>query len=212
VIGKYRGIQWYFKCFKQYADFNGRARRKEYLMFALFNFIFCFVAIIFDNVLKLGIGGFVYGPIYILYTLAVLIPGLAVTVRRLHDTGKSGWMILISLIPLIGFIWLLVLILTDSESEKNDFGLNPKNIEKQGTAQANAGEISTSSSSGNAGKVFFVREDKDQTGTFITYNASCKADAINFLTPLNITQPSYYVVVDTPEGSFGKDNQGLYQE
>ena len=67
-----------------------------------------------------------YGPLYGIYALAVLIPGLAVAVRRLHDVGKSGWMILITLIPLIGAIWLLVLLVTDSNLGENQYGQNPK--------------------------------------------------------------------------------------
>jgi uncharacterized membrane protein YhaH (DUF805 family) len=119
---------WYLKCLKQYADFSGRARRKEYWMFALFNMIFFIVAMILDNVLGLTVGELPYGAFYFLYALAVLIPGLAVSVRRLHDVGKSGWMILISLIPIVGGIWLLVLMLTDSNLEENQFGANPKTV------------------------------------------------------------------------------------
>lgn len=119
---------WYLKCLKQYADFSGRARRKEYWMFALFNTIFYIVAMILDNVLGLTVGELPYGAFYFLYALAVLIPGLAVSVRRLHDVGKSGWMILISLIPIVGGIWLLVLMLTDSNPEENQFGANPKTV------------------------------------------------------------------------------------
>ena len=119
-------MNWYLKVLKQYADFSGRARRKEYWMFVLFNMIFAFFAMILDNILGFAIEGIGYGPLYGLYTLAVLIPGLAVAVRRLHDVGKSGWMILIALIPLIGAIWLLVLTVTDSNPGENQYGKNPK--------------------------------------------------------------------------------------
>ncbi len=64
-----------------------------------------------------------------LYTLAVLLPGIAVAVRRLHDIGKSGWWILISLVPIIGGIWLIVLLATDSEPIENEYGPNPKALE-----------------------------------------------------------------------------------
>jgi len=94
-------MNWYLKVLKQYADFSGRARRKEYWMFVLFNMIFAIVAMILDFVLGIAIG---YSPLYVLYALAMLIPGLAVAVRRLHDVGKSGWMTLIAFIPLIGSI------------------------------------------------------------------------------------------------------------
>jgi len=119
-------MNWYLKVLKQYADFSGRARRKEYWMFVLFNMIFAIVAAILDNVLGIAMEGTGYGPLYGIYALAVLIPGLAVAVRRLHDVGKSGWMILIALIPLIGAIWLLVLLVTDSNPGENQYGQNPK--------------------------------------------------------------------------------------
>ena len=121
-------MDWYLKVLKQYADFSGRARRKEYWMFALFNMIFAIVAMILDNVLGIAMEGIGYGPLYGLYALAMLIPGLAVGVRRLHDVGKSGWMFLIVLIPLIGAIWLLVLFFTDSQLENNKWGQNQKEI------------------------------------------------------------------------------------
>jgi len=119
-------MNWYLKVLKQYADFSGRARRKEYWMFVLFNMIFAIVAAILDNVLGIAMEGTGYGPLYGIYALAVLIPGLAVAVRRLHDVGKSGWMILIALIPLVGAIWLLVLLVTDSNPGENQYGQNPK--------------------------------------------------------------------------------------
>jgi uncharacterized membrane protein YhaH (DUF805 family) len=119
-------MNWYVKVLKQFADFSGRARRKEYWMFALFNMIFALVAMVLDNVTGLTISELPYGVFYILYALAVLIPGLAVVVRRLHDLGKGGGWIFISLIPLIGGIWLLILVCTDSESGDNRFGEYPK--------------------------------------------------------------------------------------
>jgi uncharacterized membrane protein YhaH (DUF805 family) len=121
-------MNWYLKVLKQYADFSGRARRKEYWMFVLFDMIFAIVAMILDNVLGIAIEGIGYGPLYGLYVLAMLIPGLAVAVRRLHDVGKSGWMFFIVLIPLIGAIWLLVLMVTDSQQGTNKWGQNPKEM------------------------------------------------------------------------------------
>lgn len=119
-------MNWYIKVLKQYADFEGRARRTEYWMFFLFNIIFMIVAMLLDNTLGIAMGEFGYGPIYGLYTLAVLIPSIAVGVRRLHDIGKSGWMLLVSFIPFIGFIWLLVLMVTDGNPGTNQYGPNPK--------------------------------------------------------------------------------------
>ena len=119
-------MNWYLKVLKQYADFGGRARRSEYWYFTLFSTIFAILAMILDNVLGIAIEGIGYGPIYILYGLAMFVPGLAVLVRRLHDVGKSGWMYFIALIPIIGAIWLLVLLFTDSQQGDNNWGANPK--------------------------------------------------------------------------------------
>lgn len=127
-INKIKIMNWFLKVLKQYADFSGRARRKEYWMFVLFNVIFGIVAMILDNILGIAMEGIGYGPIYGLYLLALIIPGLAVAVRRLHDIGKSGWMFLIILIPFVGAVWLLVLFCTDSQEGENKWGQNPKEI------------------------------------------------------------------------------------
>jgi uncharacterized membrane protein YhaH (DUF805 family) len=119
-------MNWYLKALKNYAVFSGRARRKEYWMFALFNGIFLIVAAILDNILGTTIKNVGYGLFYCLYGLAVLIPSLAVSFRRLHDVGKSGWFFLIALIPIIGAIWLLVLVCTDGNAGENEYGANPK--------------------------------------------------------------------------------------
>lgn len=123
-------MNWYLKVLKQYTDFSGRARRKEYWMYTLFNLIFLFCAAIIDTLLGtsfdmngVSVG---YGYVYMLYSLFVFIPGLAVAVRRLHDVGKSGWFMFIVLIPLVGVIWLFVLTLTDSDAGSNKWGPNPK--------------------------------------------------------------------------------------
>jgi uncharacterized membrane protein YhaH (DUF805 family) len=121
-------MNWYLKVLKQYADFGGRARRTEYWMFVLFNVIFSIVALTLDNVLGISFTAGSGGPIYIIYGLALFIPGLAVSVRRLHDTGRSGWMMLIVFIPLIGFIWLIVLMASDGIFGNNQYGQNPKEI------------------------------------------------------------------------------------
>jgi uncharacterized membrane protein YhaH (DUF805 family) len=126
-------MKWYLKVLNNYATFSGRARRSEFWFFVLFNMIFALVAMGIDNVLgttfKMGYGvSLPYGYLYLVYVLAVLIPGLAVAVRRLHDVGKSGWMYFIVLIPIIGSIWLLVLFFTDSEVGSNKWGENPKEV------------------------------------------------------------------------------------
>ena len=119
-------MKYYLKAIENYSNFSGRSRRKEYWIFGLFNLIFAVFAIILDNLFGLTFDLAPYGSIYVIYALCVFIPGLAVTVRRLHDVGKSGWMILISIIPIIGPIWLLVLLFTDSDTGENEYGQNPK--------------------------------------------------------------------------------------
>lgn len=119
-------MNWYLEVLKKYVDFSGRARRKEYWMFILFNMIFLIIAAILDNVLGIAIEYLYYGPIYILYALAVLLPGLAVAVRRLHDVGKSGFYVFINFIPIVGGIWFIVLMCTDGTPGENQYGPNPK--------------------------------------------------------------------------------------
>ncbi len=118
----------YIAVLKKYAVFSGRARRKEYWMFVLFNAIFSLVASLLDMVLFfMPFSGF--GPLWVVYTIALFIPGLAVSIRRLHDVGKSGWYYFIILIPIGGPIWLLVLLCTDSQPGGNKYGPNPKGEE-----------------------------------------------------------------------------------
>ena len=113
-------MEWYLKVVRDnYANFNGRASRQEYWMFFLFNMIFAIVIIGIDIILGLGF-------LYIIYSLVVMIPGMAVNIRRLHDIGKSGWMVLIVLIPCIGAFWLLYLMVQDSSPLDNEYGLSPK--------------------------------------------------------------------------------------
>lgn len=111
-----------------YADFRGRARRREYWMFTLVNAIIAFVLGLIDGVmgLNLGDGSQPVGLLGLIYSLVVLVPGLAVSVRRLHDTGRSGWWLLIGLIPFVGAIVLLIFTVSDSQPGPNRWGPNPK--------------------------------------------------------------------------------------
>jgi len=132
-------VNWYIEVLKKYAVFSGRARRKEYWMFILFNFIFSLVAWLLDVVIFVMTfwGGFWgFGPIGVVYAIAVFIPGLAVAVRRLHDVGKSGWYYFIILIPIAGPIWFLVLLCSDSQPGDNKYGPNPKGEEGNGKSIA----------------------------------------------------------------------------
>jgi uncharacterized membrane protein YhaH (DUF805 family) len=114
-------MNWYLEVLKKYAVFDGRARRKEYWMFSLFNIIIALI---------LGLGELSAGSdqnvLVALYALAVLLPGLAVGVRRLHDTGRSGWWLFIAFVPIIGAIVLLVFMVQDSQPGENQYGPNPK--------------------------------------------------------------------------------------
>jgi uncharacterized membrane protein YhaH (DUF805 family) len=123
-------MNYYLTVLKKYAVFNGRARRSEYWWFILINFIAVLVLGFASSLLSLEVGasdtsaGF---PILALvYDLAVLIPSIAVGVRRLHDTGRSGWWLLIALIPFIGAIVLIVFFVLDSTPGPNKYGPNPK--------------------------------------------------------------------------------------
>ncbi len=119
-------MNWYLGVLQKYAVFGGRARRKEYWYFFLFNIIVTIVLAIIDALtgsFKAGVGIGLLGG---LYSLAVIIPSLAVTIRRLHDTDRSGWWLLISLIPLIGAIVLLIFVVQDSSPGENKYGQNPK--------------------------------------------------------------------------------------
>ncbi|MDN3593498.1 DUF805 domain-containing protein [Zunongwangia endophytica] len=119
-------MKWYLKVFRQYSDFKGRARRKEYFMFGLINAIFSICCMLLSFCLSNWLETPAFIGIYVLYMLASLLPSLAVSVRRLHDIGKSGWMLLVGFIPLVGSIWMLILLITDSEPSDNQYGPNPK--------------------------------------------------------------------------------------
>ncbi len=123
-------MKWYLKVVvDNYANFSGRARRKEYWMFALFNFIFSFLLSALAIVFRLAhnrTAGMIIGIIYSIYGLAIIIPSLAVTIRRLHDVGKSGWWLLINLVPITGNIFYLINMCTVGESKDNQYGPDPK--------------------------------------------------------------------------------------
>jgi len=112
-------MSWYLKALKQYVDFGGRARRKEFWFYTLFNFIFALVFLLIDNALGSS-------PIlYVIYVLGTLLPSLAVAVRRLHDTGRSGLWLFIILIPLVGALVLIVFYVLESQPNSNKWGHPP---------------------------------------------------------------------------------------
>ena len=110
----------YLATLKKYADFNGRARRTEYWLFVLFSMVIAMVLGVVDYVLGTP------GIIGLIFALAILIPSIAVGVRRLHDTDRNGWWLLIAFIPIIGTIALLIFLLLDGTPGDNRFGANPK--------------------------------------------------------------------------------------
>lgn len=117
---------------RKYADFSGRSRRREYWMFVLFYILIDVALSIVDRMLGFYNSAGGYGVLSGLFALALLIPAIAVGVRRLHDTGRSGWWILIGLIPVIGWIVLIVFYVQDSQPGSNAWGPNPK----EGAAKA----------------------------------------------------------------------------
>ena len=121
-------MNWYLEVLKKYATFNGRARRKEYWYFFLFNTIISIVLGVIDSVTGILTFEIGLGLLSCIYSLIILVPYIPVTVRRLHDTGRSSWWLLIGLIPLIGGIVLLVFMVQNSKPGENQFGVNPKQI------------------------------------------------------------------------------------
>lgn len=117
---------WYMTVLRKYAEFDGRARRREYWGFVLVNFLVLLLLAVPDALLGLATPGAGVGLLSAIYVLAVAVPWLAVTVRRLHDVGRSGWWVLIGFIPYVGAIVLLVFALLNSQAGDNEFGPNPK--------------------------------------------------------------------------------------
>ena len=113
-------MNWYLKVLKNYADFEGRARRKEYWMFVLFNLLIGYGLMIMAVIAE--IPGLLFAST--LYFIAVLIPNLAVGIRRMHDVGKSGWFILVP-------IYSLILLCSKGEQGENKYGADPKELERR---------------------------------------------------------------------------------
>lgn len=121
-------MNWFLAALKNYAGFTGRARRKEYWFFVLFYYIILialtFVDIMmgtFNEVYSIGLLGGLVG-------ILLIVPSIAVSIRRLHDTDRSGWWLLISFVPFIGAIWLLILMVLDGTAGSNQYGEDPKGM------------------------------------------------------------------------------------
>ncbi|MEY8711719.1 hypothetical protein A9B99_14585 [Mangrovibacter phragmitis] len=117
-------MDWYLSALRNYFGFQGRARRKEFWMFTLVNIIFAAVLAVLDNMLHLRIHE--QGVLSSLYSLFVLIPSLALQFRRLHDTNRSAWWLLLMFIPLIGALILLAFYCQEGNRGANRFGNDPK--------------------------------------------------------------------------------------
>jgi uncharacterized membrane protein YhaH (DUF805 family) len=121
-------MNWYLEALRKYAVFDGRARRMEYWMFVLINCLIVVVLSVVDTVVGLFSLGNSVGALTGLYWLVVLVPSVAVTVRRLHDTDRSGWWALLALLPVLGTIVLFVFCVLDGTPGPNRFGENPKAV------------------------------------------------------------------------------------
>src|SRR6056297_179549 len=108
-------ISYYLEVLKEYDEFRGRVSRKKFWMFVLVSAIVS-ILLIFINI-----------GVFLVYSLLVILPSLGVTVRRLHDTNRSGWFLLLEFIPLIGGIYLMILCVEEGTHGENEYGKNPKN-------------------------------------------------------------------------------------
>lgn len=118
-------MNWYIEVLKKYAVFGGRAGRKEFWFFFLFNLIITIVLGYIDRMIGTAGASGGMGILGLIYALAVLLPGIGVSIRRLHDTNRSGWWLLLSFIPLIGAIVLLVFMALEGTSGANQYGEHP---------------------------------------------------------------------------------------
>jgi uncharacterized membrane protein YhaH (DUF805 family) len=134
-------MQWYLDVLKKYTVFDGRARRKEFWMFALFSTIVSIILNIIDKIIGTDFGGASSsGWLSTIYGLAVLLPTIGVGIRRMHDTNRTGWWILISLVPCIGWIWYIVLAAQEGTAGDNNYGPDPKAAERFGQPGAGPAE------------------------------------------------------------------------
>jgi uncharacterized membrane protein YhaH (DUF805 family) len=119
-------MNWYIGAVKKYSVFTGRARRKEYWYFTLFNIVIIIPLTLIDMMTGTFSNEANMGLFSGVFILAILIPSIAVSIRRLHDTNRTGWWMLISFIPIIGPIVLLIFLVQDSQIGENRYGPNPK--------------------------------------------------------------------------------------
>lgn len=111
---------------QHYADFSGRASRSQFWYFTLFSFLISLAISVVTGIIGSVLNTGIFSLLGVLYSLAIVVPSVCLGIRRLHDTGKSGWWYLISLVPFVGFIILIVFWVMDSEADRNQYGPNPK--------------------------------------------------------------------------------------
>jgi uncharacterized membrane protein YhaH (DUF805 family) len=121
-------MNWYMEALRKYATFTGRARRKEFWFFQLFVLLIAFALAVVDRLFGVFDAESGLGMLSGLFSLAMFVPNLAVSVRRLHDTDRSGWWLLLCFLPIIGIIVLLVFFCLDGTRGTNRFGENPKGV------------------------------------------------------------------------------------
>jgi len=134
-------MSWYIGVLKKYAVFKGRARRKEYWYFLLFNILISIALIVIEGVIGWPSAEAGTSFLWSIYTLAIIIPSIAVLVRRLHDTDRSGWYIFVFMIPFIGAFILLFFLVQDSKPGENQFGPNPKGVSMDPLPQSESTEL-----------------------------------------------------------------------
>ena len=117
-------IQIYIKALKQYVNFKTRSTIREFWLFNFLSLLIGLIFIIIDKSVYFKFAGNI-GTLTTLYSIFIFIPSLSISVRRLHDVGKSGWTILFIIVPIIGIIWLLALFCRDTMPERNKWGENP---------------------------------------------------------------------------------------
>ena len=122
-------MQWYLKVMKNYVGFSGRASRSEYWFYALFYIIFAIIVGMIDGALGMVDPETGVGTLGVIYVLIHFLPGLAVGFRRLHDTGRSGWWILINIIPLIGMLIFLFFMVIAGDDNDNEYGPSPFDVD-----------------------------------------------------------------------------------
>ena len=115
-------MEYFLDAMRKYAEFTGRATRQQYWMFVLIYIVIYIALAVVDAVLQSILG---FGFLVAIFSLVLLVPSISACARRLHDTGRTGWWQLIGLLPIIGWIVLIVFLVQDSHPD-NEYGPNPK--------------------------------------------------------------------------------------